>query len=107
MMQPKCGMWCIQGTVKTMTKDGGEINAQFPTFYIHPEVQGCSNEQAAVRVATGILNPTNDGNIWPNPYAVLVSVEAVADWTADEVAAMKPELNTRHVVATHKHGRLI
>ena len=87
-MQPKCGMWTIQGTV-TIKTENGSVSPQFATFYLHPEVQGCSTKESAERVAASILNPANDPNIQPNPYAVLNTVASVAEWSDEEVEAMK------------------
>jgi len=95
-MEPACGMWCIQGTITKQIEppspsapNGVTISPQFATFYLHPEVQGCTTKEAAERVAAGILNPFNDPKITPNPYAVHVSVAAVATWSDEERARMQ------------------
>jgi hypothetical protein len=85
-------MWIIQGTVTRKT-DNGTTSPQFPTFYIHPEVQGCSSRESAERVAVGILNPTKDPNITPNVSAHLVSVAALNDYTEDELTKMDPDVH--------------
>ena len=89
MLIPACGMWCIQGTVTTQT-DNGEISPQFATFYLHPECNAGSKE-AAIAVATSILNPTGDPNIIPNVSAHLVSVGALNVWIEDELTEMDPD----------------
>ena len=88
--QPQSGMWCIQGTVSKKTDTGSEVTSQFATFYLHPEVNADS-EQGAIRVATGILNPTNDPAITPNVSAVRVSVECVAEYSDEERKAFDDE----------------
>lgn len=89
MLIPACGMWCIQGTVTTQT-DSGEISPQFATFYLHPECNAGSKE-AAIAVATSILNPTEDGNIMPNVSAHLVTVGALNEWSSEELLKMDPD----------------
>jgi hypothetical protein len=81
-------MWCIQGTVTTQTEKG-EISPQFATFYLHPECNAGSKE-AAIAVATSILNPTEDPNIMPNVSAHLVTVEALNEWTEEEARSLDP-----------------
>lgn len=90
--QPQCGMWIIQGTV-TRKSGKGTVSPQFATFYIHPEVQGCSNRQSAERVAVGILNPTKDPNITPNVSAHLVSVASLSNYTEEELTKMDPDVH--------------
>lgn len=75
-MQPSCGMYCIQGTTTRKTKIGS-VTRQFATFYLHPEVNVSSVENA-VKIAEGILNNTDDPDITVNASAVLVSVASVA-----------------------------
>ena len=107
MTQPDCGMWLIQGTV---TKDTGKstISKQFATFYLHPEVQGCSSPESAESCARTILNPHNDPKITPSVSAHLVSVSAVNDWTEEDRLKMDPKIDdlVPHTVATHKFGSL-
>lgn len=76
-MQPTCGMWLIHGTVTTKSNDDYSTSRGFPTFYLHPEVQGIVSAEHAVKIATGILNPTNTPNVIPNISAVLVTVESI------------------------------
>lgn len=78
-------MWICQGTV-THKRPDGEISPQFPTFYLHPEVQGIESDETAHAIACDVLNPTDDPNIIPNVYVNLVSVESVC-----EPAAKEPE----------------
>lgn len=108
--EPQSGMWCIQGTV---SKDTGKgvVSPQFPTFYLHPEVQGCSSVKSAVELATFMLNQFNDPTITPNVSATLVSVSSVVEggWTVDELVKMDPGVagNPKHTVTTHKAGSLL
>ena len=107
MIQPDCGMWLIQGTV-TKDTDNGTISPQFATFYLHPEVQGCSTPESAENCARTILNPHNDPKITPNVSAHLVSVSAINDWTEEDREKMDPKIvgQPLHTVALHRFGSL-
>ena len=93
--EPQSGMWCIQGTVsKTLSHGKGTVSPQFPTFYFHPEVQGCDSVESAEGLAKMMLNQFNDPTITPNLTATLVSVESMAEneWTIEELVKMDPSL---------------
>lgn len=91
--EPQCGMWCIQATI---TKDTGKgtISPQVATFYLHPECNAGS-KQAAIDVATKILNPFDDPKLTPNVSAHLVDTASVAEggWSVEELEKMDPEVN--------------
>lgn len=77
-MEPKCGMWHIQGTVTSFREDGKwACTKQIPTFYIHPEVQGCDSEKCAKNVAQRILSMGTSRRDRISVSATLVSVESV------------------------------
>lgn len=91
-MVPSCGMWCIQGTV-TIKTENGTISPQFATFYLHPEVNA-GTQKGTEDIARGLLNPTNDPNVTPNVSAMLVTVEALNEWTEEEVRALDPSFRS-------------
>lgn len=108
--EPQSGMWCIQGTISKDTGKG-TVSPQFPTFYLHPEVQGCVSVKSAVELATFMLNQFSDPTITPNVSATLVNVASVTEdgWTTEELIKMDPGLagNPVHHAATHKAGSLL
>jgi hypothetical protein len=52
-------LWAV-GAVISLKTAGGTTVIQIPTFYLNPNVQGITGERGAKRVATEIINPTND-----------------------------------------------
>ena len=108
--EPQSGMWCIQGTISKDTGNG-VVSPQFPTFYLHPEVQGCISVESAEGLARMMLNQFNDPTITPNVNATLVNVASVTEhgWTEAELIKMDPSVadNSIHTIAAHKAGSLL
>ena len=72
--------YCIMGTIAK--KIGGvTVSPQFPTFYLLPDVNGCSSEESAAELARQMLNSDKDPNVTVNATATLVTLMPNAEPT--------------------------
>lgn len=66
-------MYCCQPVV-TKTMKSGQVSFEIPTFYLHPNVQGCLTIDDVQMVVESICNPTGNKNLTVSPNVTEVEV---------------------------------
>jgi hypothetical protein len=67
-------MYACHAAVADTDSEGWTFSRNLPTFYLHPTVQGILTEEAAVNVATGLINDIL-GGLNPERTVVVYATE--------------------------------